>query len=39
MISEAELILRVISLWFQVLSQFSRDGMGPFKFEIQNHYI
>ena len=31
MVPEAELILRVITLWFLVLSQFFRDGMGPFK--------
>ena len=31
MVSQAELILRVITLWFLVLSQFFRDGMGPFK--------
>ena len=30
MVSHAELILRVITLWFLVLSQFFRDGMGPF---------
>ena len=30
MVSQAELILRVITLWFLVLSQFLRDGMGPF---------
>ena len=30
MVSQAELILRVITLWFLVLSQFFRDGMGPF---------
>ena len=30
MISQAELILGVITLWFLVLSQFFRDGMGPF---------
>ena len=29
MVSQAELILRVITLWFLVLSQFFRDGMGP----------
>ena len=28
--SQAELILRVITVWFLVLSQFFRDGMGPF---------
>ena len=31
MVSQAELILRVITLWFLILSQFFRDGMGPFK--------
>ena len=31
MVSQSELILRAISLWFLVLSQFFRDGMGPFK--------
>ena len=31
MVSQAELILRDITLWFLVLSQF-RDGMGPFNF-------
>ena len=31
MVSQAELILRVITLRFLVLSQFFRDGMGPFK--------
>ena len=31
MVSQAELILRVITVWFLVLSQFFRDGMGPFK--------
>ena len=31
MVSQAELILRVITLWFLVLFQFFRDGMGPFK--------
>ena len=30
MVSQAEFILRVITLWFLVLSQFFRDGMGPF---------
>ena len=30
MVSQAELILRVITLWFLVLCQFFRDGMGPF---------
>ena len=30
MVSQAELILRVITLWFLVLSQFFRHGMGPF---------
>ena len=30
MVSQKELILRVITLWFLVLSQFFRDGMGPF---------
>ena len=30
MVSQAELILRVITLWFLVLSQFFRDRMGPF---------
>ena len=28
MLSQAELFLRVITLWFLVLSQFFRDGMG-----------
>ena len=28
--SQAELILRVITLWFLVLSQFFRDSIGPF---------
>ena len=31
MVAQAELILRVITLWFLVLSQFFRDGMGAFK--------
>ena len=31
MVSEAEFILRVITLWFLVLSQFFRDGISPFK--------
>ena len=31
MVSQAELILRVITLWFLVLSQFFKDGMGYFK--------
>ena len=31
MVSQAELILRVTTLWFFALSQFFRDGMGPFK--------
>ena len=31
MVSQAELILKVITLWFLVLSQFFIDGMGPFK--------
>ena len=31
MVSQAESILRVITLWFLVLSQFFRDGMGPLK--------
>ena len=31
MVSQAELILRVITPWFLVLSQFFRDIMGPFK--------
>ena len=31
MVSQAELILKVITLWFLVLSQFFMDGMGPFK--------
>ena len=31
MVSQAELILRVITLWFLVLSNFFRDGMGPLK--------
>ena len=31
MASQAELILGVITLWFLVLSQFFRDGMGLFK--------
>ena len=30
MVSQAELILRVITLWFLVLSNFFRDSMGPF---------
>ena len=30
MVSQAELILMVITLWFLVSSQFFRDGMGPF---------
>ena len=30
MASQAELILRVITFWFLVLSQFFREGMGPF---------
>ena len=35
MVSKAELILRVIALWFLVLSQFFIDGMGPFKFLVK----
>ena len=31
MVSQAELVLKVINLWFLVLSHFFRDGMGPFK--------
>ena len=31
MVSKAGLILRVITLWFLVLSQIFRHGMGPFK--------
>ena len=31
MVSQAEIIQRVITLWFLVLSQVFRDGMGPFK--------
>ena len=31
MVWQAELILRVITLWFLVLSKFFRDSMGPFK--------
>ena len=34
MVSQAELILRVITLWFLVLFQFFRDGMGPFNDQI-----
>ena len=34
MVSQAELILRVITLWFLVLTHFFRDGMGPFKHTI-----
>ena len=30
MVSQAELIPRVVTLWLLVLSQFFRDGMGPF---------
>ena len=30
MVSQAELILKVITVWFLVLSEFFRDGMGPF---------
>ena len=30
MVSSAELILRVITLWFLILSQFFTDSMGPF---------
>ena len=29
--AQAELILRLMTLWFLVLSQFFRDDMGPFK--------
>ena len=36
MLSEAELILSVITLWFLVSSQFFRDGMGPFNFALLN---
>ena len=35
MVSQAELILRVITSWFLVLSQFFRDGMGPFKCRLE----
>ena len=31
MVSQAALILRVITLWYLALSQFFRHGMGPFK--------
>ena len=31
MVSQAEMILRVITFWFLVLSQFFTDGMGLFK--------
>ena len=34
-VSQAELILKVITLWFLVLSQFFRDSMGPFKVYIK----
>ena len=37
MVSQAELILRVSKLWFLVLSQFFREGMGPFKTMSQDH--
>ena len=37
MVLQAELNLRVITLWFLVLSQFFRDGMGPFKFYIPDY--
>ena len=30
MVSSAELFLRVITLWFLVLSDIFKDGMGPF---------
>ena len=30
MVSQAELISKGITLWFLVLSQFFRDGIGPF---------
>ena len=39
MVSQAELILRVITLWFLILSQFFKDGMGPFNRSIQNPAI
>ena len=40
MVSQAELILRVITLWFLVLSQFFRDSMGPFKQALsKNHGV
>ena len=35
MVSQAELILRVITLWFLVLPQFFRDVMGPFYIIVQ----
>ena len=31
MVSQAALILRVITLWFLALSPFFRDGMDPFE--------
>ena len=36
LVSQAELILRVVTLWFLVLSQCFRDGMGPFKHFLLN---
>ena len=38
MVLQEELILRVITLWFLVLSQFSRIGMGPFKINMVDLY-
>ena len=34
--SQAEIIVRVITLWFLVLFQFFRDGTGPFNFKLQS---
>ena len=31
MVSQAALILRVITLWFLALSEFYRDSMDPYK--------
>ena len=39
MVSQAELILRVITLWFLVLSQIFRDGVGLFNVYFQHVII
>ena len=39
LVSQAELILRVITLWFLVSSQFFGDNMGPFKIMIDSSWV